>query len=264
MLNFTISDCRYAVFNRTMVALICGALTLVGYLGLRQTYYSGPFYMTTPLPFAIMYFWYKCNSKYIIPSKALSLENAVEIDHLNKAKKRQGVTTPEVSFTPYLYRQPSLAEGIQHPESYRRSHKTEGGRLMSGTSSMASIDVESGMRASLLKNEMVPNPGSDRVAPDAPGPSANDKAGETPGGRFASLADLAARRLGDDADSTAMEESITEVLGDAAEIDMPYDYAVEAGNMASRDIERAPIREVGIFILLLLFGFDSQSSVMRL
>jgi hypothetical protein len=204
--------------------------------------------MTIPLPFAIMYFWYKCNSKYIIPSKALSLENAVEIDQLNRAKKRQGITTPEVSFTPYLYRQPSLAEGIQHPESYRRSHKTEGGRILSGTSSMASIDLEGGVRASLLKNELVPSPGSGPIAPDAPGAPSSDFGSEAPGGHYASLADFEAkRRLGDDSDATVIEESITEVLGDAADIDMPYDYAVEVSNITRRDIERAPIREVRVF-----------------
>lgn len=234
-----------------MVALICGALTLVGYLGLRQTYYSGPFYMTIPLPFAIVYFWYKCNSKYIVPSKALSLENAVELDHLNRLKKRQGVTTPEASFTPYLYRQPSLAEGIQHPESYRRSHKTEGGRQVSVASSMASIDLENGVHASLLKNELVPNPKIGDFAPSASKDS-QTSGGTEMTGRYATLADFAARRLGEDADATAVEDSITEVLGDAAELEMPYDYSVEVGNISravgedstQHDIERAPIREV--------------------
>lgn len=54
----------YAVFNRSMVALIAGVLTLLGYLGIRETFFSGPFYLLAPLPFCISYFWYKCEDRF--------------------------------------------------------------------------------------------------------------------------------------------------------------------------------------------------------
>ena len=54
----------YAVFNRSMVALIAGVLTLLGYLGIRETFFSGPFYLLAPLPFCITYFWYKCEDRF--------------------------------------------------------------------------------------------------------------------------------------------------------------------------------------------------------
>ena len=31
----------YAVFNRSMMALIAGVLTLLGYLGIRETFFKG-------------------------------------------------------------------------------------------------------------------------------------------------------------------------------------------------------------------------------
>jgi fucose 4-O-acetylase-like acetyltransferase len=61
----------YAVFNRSMLALICGILTLLGYLGIRETFFSGPFYLLAPLPFAIGYFWYKCEVRFC-PSTSLN------------------------------------------------------------------------------------------------------------------------------------------------------------------------------------------------
>ena len=47
-----------------MVALIAGVLTLLGYLGIRETFFSGPFYLLAPLPFCITYFWYKCEDRF--------------------------------------------------------------------------------------------------------------------------------------------------------------------------------------------------------
>lgn len=58
----------YAVFNRSMLALICGVLTLLGYLGIRETFFSGPFYLLAPLPFGISYFWYKCEDRFKVAS----------------------------------------------------------------------------------------------------------------------------------------------------------------------------------------------------
>lgn len=61
-------DMWYAIFNRCMVALLCSVATLIGYLGLRKTFYSGPFYLLLPLPFLLLYFWRHCDEKFRPPS----------------------------------------------------------------------------------------------------------------------------------------------------------------------------------------------------
>ena len=70
----------YAVFSGSMVSLIFGVFTLICYMGIRETYMSGPFYLLAPLPFGIMYFWYKTDNKFKEPSMNLSLESAKELD----------------------------------------------------------------------------------------------------------------------------------------------------------------------------------------
>ena len=75
----------YAVFNRSMVALIAGVLTLLGYLGIRETFFSGPFYLLAPLPFCITYFWYKCEDRFktasMVRDKTLFLFSNVSYDY---------------------------------------------------------------------------------------------------------------------------------------------------------------------------------------
>ena len=47
----------YAVFTRSMISLICAAVTFICYLGFRRSFYNGPFYFTLPLPIIITVFW---------------------------------------------------------------------------------------------------------------------------------------------------------------------------------------------------------------
>jgi hypothetical protein len=61
----------YAVFNRSMVALICGVVTLLCYLAIRKTFVSGPFYLLFPLPMMIGYFWYDCENRFRSPALVL-------------------------------------------------------------------------------------------------------------------------------------------------------------------------------------------------
>ena len=60
----------YAVFSRSLIALLFAAFTLLGYLSLElnQTYLAGPFYFLLPLPFSIVYFWHYCEAKFKLPS----------------------------------------------------------------------------------------------------------------------------------------------------------------------------------------------------
>lgn len=58
----------YAVFKHSMVGLICGVVTLLCYMGIRDAFFSGPFYLMVPLPFCIGLFWRYCESKFKEPS----------------------------------------------------------------------------------------------------------------------------------------------------------------------------------------------------
>jgi hypothetical protein len=110
----------YAVFNRSMVALIAGQFTLLGYLGLRETIFTGPFYLLAPLPFCITYFWYNCDERFRKASMGLSLESAIDIDAKVAQQTAAGFDAPINTFQPALFRQPSLAEGRLKPQSYRK------------------------------------------------------------------------------------------------------------------------------------------------
>ena len=68
----------YAVFSRSMVALMWGLVTLLSYLFIRevttaadstQSVVFGPFYGLLPLPIMVLFFWYKCESKFKAPTK---------------------------------------------------------------------------------------------------------------------------------------------------------------------------------------------------
>lgn len=45
-----------------------GILTLISYLFIRETFESGPLYAMLPLPVMVLLFWYRCESKYKVPS----------------------------------------------------------------------------------------------------------------------------------------------------------------------------------------------------
>lgn len=111
----------YDLFNKSLIALLFGSLTLLGYLGLqlKYTYLAGPFYFFMPLPFGILYFLYYCKLKFYKQSKSLSFGFAKELDQNAKERKRLGLTIPHDSFSKTLYRQPALTEPDVYPEPYR-------------------------------------------------------------------------------------------------------------------------------------------------
>ncbi len=134
----------YAVFNRSMVALLSGVLVLLCYLLIRETFFTGPFYLLFPLPFLIAAFWYQCNKRFKDPAmviiiiffyvsffifnvhfklcfnQLLSLEEAVQIDkNVEQQVQNSGDAHPQDVFTDTLFRQPSLVEGPLKPEAYR-------------------------------------------------------------------------------------------------------------------------------------------------
>ncbi len=54
----------YAVFDRSMISLLGGSIILLAYLAIRRTIFSGPFYLSLPLPFLICMFWSHCDKVY--------------------------------------------------------------------------------------------------------------------------------------------------------------------------------------------------------
>lgn len=53
----------YAVFNRSLIALLFAITVLIAYfsLDLRQSYMYGPFLCLLPLPLVVVYFWHYCD-----------------------------------------------------------------------------------------------------------------------------------------------------------------------------------------------------------
>jgi len=124
----------YAVFTRSMVALICGVVTLICYLGIRKTYFSGPFYVLLPLPLLIALFWTYCENKFRDTSSALSRESAMDLDRAAEtASAAAGGADHAASFSPRLYRQPALAEGPLRPAPYRKGAGAGAGRGTNAT-----------------------------------------------------------------------------------------------------------------------------------
>ncbi len=103
----------FAVYDRSLFALICGCLTLLGYLSLRlaKSLDNKPFYALVPLPFLIYYFWRHTRSKFKRECLELSLEESIEVDSRTQSQSE--------NFNRNLYSQPSLNEGRLGPEEYR-------------------------------------------------------------------------------------------------------------------------------------------------
>lgn len=124
----------YAVFDRSMLALLCGSTTLLCYFAIKPSSSSsnqsnlsnanessGPFYALLPIPFLIFFFWMLCSKRFTkgVTTKVLSIERAREFDRIVKKNKKKNLKTPLDSFKKNLFRQPSLCEGRLKPAPYR-------------------------------------------------------------------------------------------------------------------------------------------------
>jgi hypothetical protein len=58
----------YAVFNMSMMVVICGLLTLMGFISSKMGHKTAPFYFLVPLPILVGIFWRYCNQTFISPS----------------------------------------------------------------------------------------------------------------------------------------------------------------------------------------------------
>jgi len=100
--------------HRTLIGLICGQITLIGYSILRVGFYQ-PAAML-PLPFYTLGMINFFKVMYEEPSSYLSLERAIDLDGQPTSRE-----TPRQD----VYRQPVLTEAATRPYKYRRSGDDE-------------------------------------------------------------------------------------------------------------------------------------------
>jgi hypothetical protein len=112
-----------SALQRTLFGLVCGQLTLIGYL-ITRGFYSQLFFLL-PLPLATMWGMRYFEQYYVEPSKRLSLERAREYDRVTEIRGEEsecdhGVKARRVQFTKDSFRQPVLTRKAMVPRSYRR------------------------------------------------------------------------------------------------------------------------------------------------
>mmetsp|Transcript_19053 Transcript_19053/g.27923 ORF Transcript_19053/g.27923 Transcript_19053/m.27923 type:complete len:1047 (+) Transcript_19053:87-3227(+) len=98
-----------SVCDRTLVGLICGQITFIGYCLIRKGHHQ-PFFLA-PLPFITLYFMYRFSTLWNYPSRRLSLERAVELDENNRIEWSR-------HFREDAYRQPVLTESVAEPSAF--------------------------------------------------------------------------------------------------------------------------------------------------
>eukprot|EP00581_Thalassiosira_minuscula_P017487 CAMPEP_0183711430 /NCGR_PEP_ID=MMETSP0737-20130205/6933_1 /TAXON_ID=385413 /ORGANISM="Thalassiosira miniscula, Strain CCMP1093" /LENGTH=1006 /DNA_ID=CAMNT_0025939935 /DNA_START=103 /DNA_END=3123 /DNA_ORIENTATION=+ len=103
--------------HRTLIGLVCGQLTLIGYSIMRLGFYQA--LMMLPLPLITVKMMDVFKTLYEIPGMCISVEQAVELD-----AAKGGVQS---SFSADVYRQPVLTEKVVEPQIRRNpSEKTIG------------------------------------------------------------------------------------------------------------------------------------------
>jgi len=101
--------------HRTLIGLVCGQLTLIGYLIIRLGFYQA--LMVFPLPFITLKTMDVFKALYVVPGMCISVEKAVELDVAQK--------NVQSTFSPDVYRQPVLTEKIVEPRIRCNSSASE-------------------------------------------------------------------------------------------------------------------------------------------
>jgi len=92
--------------HRTLIGLVCGQLTLIGYSIMRFGFYQA--LTMFPLPLITVKMMDVFRKLYVVPGMCISVEQAVELDAAQKHVQS--------SFSPDVYRQPVLTEKIAEPQ----------------------------------------------------------------------------------------------------------------------------------------------------
>mmetsp|Transcript_1282 Transcript_1282/g.2730 ORF Transcript_1282/g.2730 Transcript_1282/m.2730 type:complete len:1017 (+) Transcript_1282:31-3081(+) len=96
--------------HRTLIGLVCGQLTLIGYSILRAGFYQA--LLMFPLPLITIKMMDVFKTLYVSPGMCISIEQAVELDAQKNVQS---------SFSSDVYRQPVLTETIVEPQIRRDS-----------------------------------------------------------------------------------------------------------------------------------------------
>jgi len=111
--------------HRTLIGLVCGQLTLIGYSIMRFGFYQA--LTMFPLPLITVKMMDVFKTLYVVPGMCVSVEQAVELDAIQKHVQS--------SFSPDVYRQPVLTERIAEPQTRRKSPEGTG-RTRSGLTTL--------------------------------------------------------------------------------------------------------------------------------
>jgi hypothetical protein len=117
------------VCDRTIVGLICGQLTFMGYSTIRGGHYQP--ICILPLVYFTVQMMYYFRVHYAEPSKRLTLERAMQLDERfrnmssenHKNSQRKG--PPQNYFSKDHYKQPVLTEKFGEPLFYRHEVEDE-------------------------------------------------------------------------------------------------------------------------------------------
>ena len=99
--------------HRTLIGLVCGQLTLIGYSILRAGFYQA--LAMFPLPIITIKMMGVFKQLYVTPGMCVSVERAVELDS-------QAIV--QSTFGPDVYRQPVLTEPFPEPQIRRNYTET--------------------------------------------------------------------------------------------------------------------------------------------
>ncbi|EED91711.1 predicted protein [Thalassiosira pseudonana CCMP1335] len=95
--------------HRTLIGLVCGQLTLIGYCVMREGFYQA--LLMFPLPLISIKMMDVFKNLYVVPGTCISVERAVELDARSDA---------QLSFSADVYRQPVLTEKLTDPQILRQ------------------------------------------------------------------------------------------------------------------------------------------------
>jgi hypothetical protein len=116
------------VCDRTIIGLICGQLTFMGYSTIRGGHYQP--ICILPLVYFTVQMMYHFRVHYAEPSKRLTLERAMQLDEefrtiSSKGHRKNKKGPPQDNFSKDHYKQPVLTEKFGEPMFYRHGIEDE-------------------------------------------------------------------------------------------------------------------------------------------
>jgi len=158
------------VIDRTILGLICGQLTFIGYSTIRGAGVYQPLFLTPLVYFSFQMMWH-FRAKYAEPSRNLTLERAIELDGklgtFTAAPKsgepplvslRTNRNPPQLSFCSDYYKQPALTQCPGEPLPYRSSQEDH--MTVEAIKRLAESRAHMWSRKGVINNERIEYPWS--------------------------------------------------------------------------------------------------------